>query len=798
MATILLVDDNPQQLHALQDVLQALGYAVQTALNGVEALAIIRQQRPDLILSDILMPEMDGFTLCRTLKQDSAWADIPFVFLTAAYSDEEDREFGLRLGAARFIVRPIKMAGLAAALCEVLDQCQHESVPSDAPAIDDQEEYLQQYSAAVVRRLEDHVAELEVTNQALQREIAERKQVEAALQASEQNLLRLIEHSPVAMGVILVEEQKMLLLNKKSVELLGYTLAEIADAAIWWERVYPDETYREELKAEWLRRMADAAARQGVMELLEARVTCKDGTERCVQFHAAPLGDQIIMTLIDLTEQKQTEKALQESEQRLLQLIEHLPVAMVVASGAEGQMLFMNQQFTALFGYTNSDMPDVDRWWPLAYPDETYREEQRRKWINRTAAALEDQTAMEPRESVVTCKDGTVRHIQFHTALIGDQLIVSFVDLTAQKHTEEALRKAEQEKTVVLNSMSDLVTYQDRDMCVIWANQAAGISVGLPSESLVGKQCYEIWGQRGDPCEGCPVILARDTGQPHEAEIITPDGRIWSVRGYPVHDAQGQVEGMVEFVTDITERKWTEQKQLEFAVERERANILLRFIGDASHDLRTPLTTIKANLYLLDKVDLAGDTARYVGEIDRQAARLEKLLDDMLSMSRLDATIEFELQCVDLNALVRSVVDQYRSLARDKQHTLRFVGMADLPPVTVDQTHFRRAVSNLLVNALHYTADGGRITVRTGAHEVGVYIDVTDSGFGIGTDDLPHIFKQFYRADKARGTVRGGAGLGLTIAQKIVDTHEGRIEVDTVLGEGSTFRIVLPLGERDA
>jgi PAS domain S-box-containing protein len=436
----------------------------------------------------------------------------------------------------------------------------------------------------------------------------------------------------------------------------------------------------------------------------------------------------------------------------------------------------------------------VARWWTLAYPDEAYREGIRREWMWRMEDAVTRKGSIAPMEALVTCADGTVRHIQFHSSSIGERNIVTFIDLTAQKATEHALRKEEQEKSVVLNSMSDLVVYQDRDMRVIWANHAAGVSVGQTGASLAGRQCYELWGQRHDPCEECPVVMAIETGQPRDAEVITPDGRIWHVRGFPVRDGQGQVEGVVEFVTDITERKWAEQRQLELTIERERANIMQRFIGDASHDLRTPLTTIKAHLYLLEKVDLSANSARYVGEITRQVARLEKLLDDMLSMSRLDAALAFDLECVDLNTLVRGVVDQYNALARDKRHTLRFEGAGDLPQVPVDPVHLRRAVSNLLVNALHYTPGGGEITVTIAHDQEWVQIEVRDNGIGIGEDDLPHIFKRFYRADKARSTVSGGAGLGLTIARRIVDGHKGRIEVDTTPGQGSTFRIVLPMG----
>jgi len=138
----------------------------------------------------------------------------------------------------------------------------------------------------------------------------------------------------------------------------------------------------------------------------------------------------------------------------------------------------------------------------------------------------------------------------------GSPLVLDLaIDVTPLKQTEEALRAAEEEKAAILDSMSELVTYQDADMTVMWANRAAAESVGLPMDELVGGHCYKLWQKRNEPCEGCPVIEARRTGQPQEGEITSPDGRMWYVRGYPVKARDGEVVGVVEVTLDITERK---------------------------------------------------------------------------------------------------------------------------------------------------------------------------------------------------------------------------------------------------
>jgi len=131
---------------------------------------------------------------------------------------------------------------------------------------------------------------------------------------------------------------------------------------------------------------------------------------------------------------------------------------------------------------------------------------------------------------------------------------------TAHKQAEQPLGKAEEDKLAILDSISELVVLQDLEHRMVWTNKAAAESVGLTSAQLVGRYCYEIWPQRSQPCAGCPVAKARQTGKPQKAEIATPDGRTWSVRGYPILDANDCVVGIVEVTLDITERKQAEEK----------------------------------------------------------------------------------------------------------------------------------------------------------------------------------------------------------------------------------------------
>ncbi|MDD5676507.1 MAG: response regulator [Kiritimatiellae bacterium] len=198
--TILIVDDNEQNLYQLQVLLTAKGYLVVTAADGAAALVKARKTPPDLIISDILMPTMDGFALCREWKKDDRLRSIPFIFYTATYNDERDREFGLSLGASRFIVKPEEPDVIIQTIQEVLNQVRHPpaaqlhpvaNAPARAPIEASQQDetgYLQQYNSVLIRKLESKMQQLEQINGALEQSLDELKRTEEELRKSNQDL----------------------------------------------------------------------------------------------------------------------------------------------------------------------------------------------------------------------------------------------------------------------------------------------------------------------------------------------------------------------------------------------------------------------------------------------------------------------------------------------------------------------------------------------------------------------------------------------------------------------------------
>lgn len=227
--TILIVDDTEANLAVLKVLLTHHGYRVVTADDGAEALANARQNPPDLIVSDILMPVMDGFSLCREWKRDHVLKDIPFVFYTSTYTDGRDQEFALGLGAEGFLIKPEKPEVLLRTIRETLQRAGPPSaVPAQpAPAtpirlplaVPEEEErvYLKQYNEVLVRKLEDKLQQLERTNRELEQDILVRQRAEEALRESEATLRGFFDSAGGMRGIVEIVEDDLVHLSDNAV-----------------------------------------------------------------------------------------------------------------------------------------------------------------------------------------------------------------------------------------------------------------------------------------------------------------------------------------------------------------------------------------------------------------------------------------------------------------------------------------------------------------------------------------------------------------------------------------------------
>ena len=181
MTRILVVDDQEQNLYLLESLLEGHGYQVIEATNGAEALALARSDPPNMIIADILMPVMDGFSLCQEWHKDERLKNIPFVFYTATYTDPKDEELALSLGAARFIIKPVETEEFISILRQVIAEVESGVVTAQQKSLYDETTYYKMYNESLIRKLEDKMLQLEVTNHTLEEEITQRMQAEVEI-----------------------------------------------------------------------------------------------------------------------------------------------------------------------------------------------------------------------------------------------------------------------------------------------------------------------------------------------------------------------------------------------------------------------------------------------------------------------------------------------------------------------------------------------------------------------------------------------------------------------------------------
>ena len=224
-----------------------------------------------------------------------------------------------------------------------------------------------------------------------------------------------------------------------------------------------------------------------------------------------------------------------------------------------------------------------------------------------------------------------------------------------------------------------------------------------------------------------------------------------------------------------------------------------RLIGDVSHELRTPLTAIKGSMEGLMDGILPANEETYQ-QIHAEADRLNRIVEDLQELSRVEAqAYELDIRPLDVSSLVKTMTKRLTPQAESKRISLDFDLAPDLPNVLADEDRAIQILTNLTDNALQYTPEGGRIKISIKVIDGEARISVRDTGIGIPPEHLEHIFDRFYRVDKSRSRQNGGgSGIGLTIARALVESHGGRIWVESAgEGQGSVFQFTLPVAKQE-
>jgi two-component system phosphate regulon sensor histidine kinase PhoR len=362
------------------------------------------------------------------------------------------------------------------------------------------------------------------------------------------------------------------------------------------------------------------------------------------------------------------------------------------------------------------------------------------------------------------------------------ELVRSFNHMSEQLDARIArLEEDRQQLRTILSSMVEGVVALDASQRILFANERATQLLGLPSPAPVGRRLWEVVRQR-------PLLdvvqRALDSSEPQREELGWTGS---SARSLTVHAARlpGSLpRGAVVVLHDTTELRRLERLRQEF-------------VANVSHELKTPLSVIKACIEtLLDgAADDAHDRTHFLEQIAVQSDRLHALILDLLSLARLESGEElFEFQAVPLAELVETCLERHRPRAEAKGQVLELFPPAGEPAIEAwaDEEAVEQILDNLLDNAVKYTPEGGRVSVRWRREGEQVCLEVADSGIGIPEADLPRIFERFYRVDKARSREMGGTGLGLSIVKHLTQALHGSVHAASRLGQGTTFTIRLP------
>lgn len=377
-------------------------------------------------------------------------------------------------------------------------------------------------------------------------DITQRKRAEEVLKESEEKFRDLFENANDLIQSVNASGE-FVYVNKKWLETLGYSREELG-------RLKLTDILREDQIPHCMEIFKKVRSGES-FEKVETVFISKDGTEIVVEgnVNARIKDGEFIATrgiFRDITEQKKVEEAYRA-------LVENSLQGLGIAQ--DSRVAFVNPTIAKMLGYTIEELMSFSPrdWKALIHP-----EDQTFVW-GRLQDRLQGRPVPSRYELRMMRKDGKVIWVELFSSCIkygGKPAIqAAFVDITERKQAEEKLRSVEQEKAIILNSMAEHVVYQDKEMKVLWANRAAGQSVGRAPEELVGHRCYEIWQERSEPCPNCPIVEAVRTGGPHQAQMTTADGRSWFIRGHPVRDEKGNIRGAVEVTLEITERKRVEE-----------------------------------------------------------------------------------------------------------------------------------------------------------------------------------------------------------------------------------------------
>jgi PAS domain S-box-containing protein len=632
------------------------------------------------------------------------------------------------------------------------------------------------------------------------RDVTEGKKLEAELRESQNYNRSLIEAS---VDSLLTVDPNLTItdVNEQIVRVTGYSRGELIGSQ------FPDY-FTDSSRA-------GAAVREtlkkGNVSNYELVLTSRDGRRTLVSFNAAVFHDAegniagIFGAARDITEQKRTEEQLRESQNYNRGLIEASPDALVTVA-PDFVVTDVNEQMVRLSGFTRKHL--IGSHFPTLFTDPARAE-------NAVRRALEESTVSNY-ELLLRKRNGQKIPVSFNAGTAYDMaghvrgVLGAARDVTEQKRLEAQLRESQNYNRSLVESNIDALMTTDVLGLITDVNRQMEVLTGLSREQLIST-AFKLYFTDPDKAEeGIRRVLSEDKVTDFELTMRMPGGRTLEVsyNAATFRDTEGRLKGVFAAARDVTEqnrlRLQLEQRNRELEIQNQRVQEANRlkseFLANMSHELRTPLNSIigfSDHLLAQDAASFSVEHREYLGDILNSGKHLLQLINDVLDLAKVEAgKMELTPEGFSPQRAVKEVCSVIKPLVEDKRITL-VAELANEPElVMLDPLRFKQILFNLVSNAVKFTDDGGRVEIHlTGNGSDRTFqLRVVDTGIGIAPGDLPRLFREFEQLDAGPGRRFQGSGLGLSLTKRLIELHSGTIEVQSELGKGTTFTVVLPIG----
>jgi PAS domain S-box-containing protein len=776
---ILVVDDDPISRLLLREVLSGKGFTISEAGDGVEALDQLQSHAVDGIVSDIMMPRMDGYRLCHEVRTGRRCQNVPFIFYSASYTSPDDQKLAMDMGADRFVNKSEPPTALVDALRTISLLPRRTRDPAAAPQ---ELDLMKEYNERLVAKLEETNTEL----------VMQMK----AVQESESRLRTIITTDPECVKIV-SPEGRLLEMNPAGLAMLEADTLEEAQSQPLLEFIVPEH------RAAFIE--LHQRVMRGASRMLEFEITGLKGTRRWLETHAVPLRDnagsvQSLLSITrDITKRKRAETALRESESYKRAILDSA-LDSIVALDHAGRIIEFNPAAERTFGYTRGEVLGQDMAQLMIPPG---LREQHRRGLERLLAGGEGRVLGQRLELTALRKDGTEFPAELTITRMGDTqppMFTGFIrDISERKQSEQSLAAAERQfRRLVEQSLVGIYIIQDARF--VYVNPKVPEIFGVTRETMLERpiasfihpddreRVAENLRQR---LEGLVASLRYEVRVLHESGAV----RTLEVHGSRTeHQGRAAVTGMM---LDVTERKDLE-KQLRQAQKMDAVGTLA---GGIAHDFNNILGAINGytELAKLDAAEIPS-VVEYLDEVSKAGSRAADLVRQILTFSRQQEQARRPLQ-------LRHVVGEAFKLLRATipstiQFNLDLSG--NTPMILGDATQVHQIVMNLGTNAGHAMRDRtGCLDAKLDAFEVdedlaamqpelrpGRYarLSISDTGHGMDRATQERIFEPFFTT-KAPGE---GTGLGLSVVHGIMKAHDGCITVYSEPGEGTLFHLYFP------